>query len=125
MGKRDALRRVKKYQAKVEPEVVRKRFAKRKKAIVDQMTAYFNEIYEVEEKASAVLNQEDAPITFTPSYLCYARELWRLQKKYAGKRLFREIRVCEEKREEKRQRRGLDQKILENLRVKIFGIELP
>ncbi len=121
MGVRNALLRKEKYLKKLDPDLVGKRFLSLKEAMVEEMTVYFNEIFEVETKTKAILSGYDIPITFFPSYLCSARELYRLQKRYAGFPLFREIRILEEKWRSRR----LEPIVLKEIRVEVFGILLP
>ncbi|MEO0110656.1 MAG: hypothetical protein ABIL00_07770 [candidate division WOR-3 bacterium] len=118
---RDALRRVEKYQSKLDPEIIGRDLAQLKEKMVSQIGAYFIEIFEIETKAKAILSEYDIPVSLIPSYLCYARELYSLSKRYAGFPLFREIRI----REGKWRGRELDLNILKRIRVDIFGITLP
>ncbi|MEO0117448.1 MAG: hypothetical protein ABIK97_07985 [candidate division WOR-3 bacterium] len=118
---RDALRRIEKYISKLEPEIIRRDFAQLKEKMLQQITTYFIEIFEVETKAKAILSEYDLPVSLIPFYLCYARELYSLSKRYAGFPLFREIRI----REGKWRSRTLQPEILRRIRFDIFGITLP
>lgn len=118
---RDSFNRLRKYEAKLNPEIIGKQFILAKERMVEQMTEYCKEIYEIEVQTRTVLQEDDIPVSLFPSYLCYARELWRLHKNYAGKPLFREIRISETKW----QSMGLDPQILEKIRLALFGTILP
>ncbi len=118
---RGALNRLRRYEAKIDPEVIEKRITKHQKAIIEQMSAYFNEIFEVEEKTKVVLDEVGVSVALSPFYFAYIRALWRLVKRYSGNRLFQEIRIIEKKW----QARGLNLAVMEKLRTNIFGLTRP
>ncbi|MEO0110560.1 MAG: hypothetical protein ABIL00_07285 [candidate division WOR-3 bacterium] len=121
MGVRDALKRVKKYESNLDPNVIEKRYTRFGRSMLEQISSYFAQITEIEIKTKATLSQYDCPVSNFPSYLCYARELYRLSNRYAGLPLFREIRL----KETKWHKRGLNLEILKRIRIDIFGIILP
>jgi len=118
---RDTYRRIQKYEAKLDPEIIKKRFEVQKQAMVEQEAGIFAELVSIEEAAKTILDAEGVPISIYPMYLCYVREIWRLQKNYGGDVLYDEVRVAEAKWVS----RALSATVLERLRVDIFGITLP
>lgn len=121
MAVRDAIKRVRKYESKLDPEIIGKEYARLRKSMVEEISAYFAKISEIEIKTKAVLSECDLPVSVIPSYLCYTRELYRLSEKYAGFPLFREIRIAEAKW----RGRILSPEILKMIRISVFGITLP
>lgn len=121
MPVRNALRRKEKYELKLDPDVVKQRFASQKDKMVSQVADIFPNLVALEEAGKTVLDAEGVPITLYPMYLSYCRELWRLVNNFGGKVLYNEIRITETKWIA----RALSAAVLERLRIDIFGITLP
>jgi hypothetical protein len=120
MIRRNALLRVKKYEAKLDPEVIKKRFEAEKEAMLEQESNLIPELCALEESAKALIDEACSSVIKYPFYLAYARELWRLTKRFGGNMLLQEIRILEMKWEA----RELDQSLMERIRVSLFGINL-
>ncbi len=118
---RNAYRRIQKYEAKLDPEIIKNRFVVQKAAMIDQEADIFAQIVAIEEAAKTILDNEGVPITLYPMYLSYVREVWRLQNNFGGEVLYDEVRIAEAKWVS----RALSATVLERLRVDIFGITLP
>ncbi len=121
MLKRNALQRLRKYESKLDPEIIKRRFEAEREAMIEQMANIFSDICELEEKAKAIIDEEGPSVIAYPFYLTYARELWRLTRKYGGRELTREIQILEQKW----QARDLNPSLMERLRTTLFGITLP
>ncbi|GEM_PF-5459068 len=66
---RDTYRRIQKYEGKLDPEIVKKRFEVQKPAMVEQETSIFADLVSIEEAAKTVLDAEGVPISLYPMYL--------------------------------------------------------
>jgi|YelNatPaOPRAMG01_1025707.scaffolds.fasta_scaffold42533_1 hypothetical protein len=120
MIKRNAFLRLKKYEAKLDPEVIKKRFEAERKMMIEQEANLIPELCELEESAKVLIDEGCTSVIKYPFYLAYARELWRLTKRYGGNMLLQEIRILEMKWEA----RELDPSLLEKIRVSLFGINI-
>ena len=118
---RDAYKRIRKYEKKINPEVIKTHFEEQKPAMVEQVSSIFTEIVSVEEAAKTILDAEGVSIALYPMYLSYVREIWRLQRKFGGNVLFNYVRETDKKWTG----RALSATVLERLRNDIFGIILP
>ncbi len=121
MALRNALRRKEKYEAKLDPEIVKMRLTALRPKMIEQVSDIFPSLVSLEEAAKTILDAEGVPISLYPMYLSYCRELWRLVNNFGGEVLFNEVRICETKW----QSRALSPTVLERLRIDIFGISLP
>ncbi len=121
MLKRNALQRLRKYESKLDPEIIKTRFEAEREAMIEQESNLIPEICALEESAKAILDEVGPSVTQYPFYLAYTRELWRLTKRFGGNMLLREILILERKWEA----RELSPVVLEKIRVGIFGITLP
>ncbi|MBA7595161.1 hypothetical protein ES703_02120 [subsurface metagenome] len=81
---RPAIFRVRKYDAKMDPEAIRLRFAAQRDSMVEQVEAKFAELTEVERKAKRVIEAAGISVNLIPSYLNFARQCYRLSQQFSG-----------------------------------------
>lgn len=81
---RPAVFRVRKYDAKMDPEAVKLRFAAQRDSMVEQVEAKFAELVEVERKAKRVVETAGVTVNLIPSYLNFARQCYRLSQMFSG-----------------------------------------
>jgi hypothetical protein len=118
MGVRSAEQRIRKYDAKVDPEIVKMRFAQMKPNMVNYATDAFASLVAMEEAVKTILDAQGVLIGQYPFYLSFAREIWRLKNKFGGQTLFSECDIATAKWRS----RGLDPTILNTIKRDVFGI---
>jgi hypothetical protein len=111
--------RQKKYEVKVDPDVVRSRFAGLKPMMVEQTSARFTDLTAFETNVKQILEPKGIVTIQIPFYLNYARELYSLSQRFSGKTLENEAKFLGSKWKQ----RGLDENILIEI-AKLFGITL-
>jgi hypothetical protein len=110
--------RQKKYEAKIDADVIRSRFAALKPTMEEQTTAKFTDLSSMESSIKAILEPLGVPTIQIPFYLNYARELYKLTSNFSGKTLADEAKV----KYEKWKARGLDADKLKAI-AESFGID--
>ena len=80
---RSAIMRTRKYDAKMDPEAIRLRFAAQRDTMVEQVEAKFAELAEVERKAKTVCELAGITVNLIPSYLNFARQCYRLSQQFS------------------------------------------
>jgi hypothetical protein len=121
MAVKDANSRILKYIKKLDPEIIKLRFSAQKEAMITKIVNIYAELAALDQKIKEILDAHPETIpTQYFYYFSYGRELWRLKNKYGGLVLFKEINALELKWEA----RGLNKRIMEKMRVDIFGITL-
>ena len=80
---RAAAYRTRKYEAKMDPDSIRQRFADQKDTMVEQVEAVFGELVLVESKAKSVCEAAGIPSIAIPGYLNFARQCWKYFKKFS------------------------------------------
>lgn len=75
--------RLRKYEAKIDPDAIRSRFAAHKATMVEQEEAIFGELVLVESKAKVVCEAAGIPTIAIPAYLNFARQCWKFFKKFS------------------------------------------
>jgi len=75
--------RLRKYDAKIDPEAIRMRFAAHKDTMVEQEEAIFGEIALTEAKAKTVCEEAGIPTYQIPGYLNFARKCYKLTKNFS------------------------------------------
>jgi hypothetical protein len=111
--------RQKKYEVKIDADVIRSRFAGLKPMMVEQTAAKFTDLAANETNVKAVIEPLGIPTIQIPFYLNYARELYSLTQRFSGKTLENEARILASKWKA----RGLTEDILIKIAAQ-FGITL-
>lgn len=88
---RTAIMRTRKYDAKMDPEAIRLRFAAHRDSMVEQEEAKFAEIAEVERKAKRVCETAGIAVNMIPSYLNFARQCYRISQMFSGATQINEV----------------------------------
>ncbi len=115
--KKEAERRIRNYEAKVDPKVIAGRISSQRRLMVANMARYQEEIRRVEEKTGEVLREEDIPKTLVLFYFAFAHEVFSISRRYTAKTREKEIELLEEKWKA----RGLEGGILRKIREVIIG----
>ncbi len=113
--------RLSKWDRKYDPERVKAIIEQAKPEMLAHAKQKFNELYQLETSAKALLNHYPVSVCHVPSFLCFAREMWKAKQKYEAVLLARETVVKIDKWDS----RGLDRTILEKLAFGLFGVILP
>lgn len=80
---RSATQRSRKYEAKMDPDSIRQRFADHRDSMIEQEQAIFGELVLVEGKAKSVCEAAGIPTIMIPAYLNFARQCWKFFKKFS------------------------------------------
>lgn len=80
---RDAVMRTRKYEAKMDPDSIKQRFADHKDSMVEQEEGIFGELVLVESKAKSVCEAAGIASINIPGYLNFARQCWKYFKKFS------------------------------------------
>lgn len=88
---RPAVFRVRKYDAKMDPEAIRLRFAAHRDTMVEQQEAKQAELVEVERKAKRVCETAGVSTTHIPFYLDFARQCYRISQQFSGATQINEV----------------------------------
>lgn len=75
--------RLRKYDAKMDPDAIRTRFLNHRDTMVEQEEAIFGELVLVESKAKSVCEAAGIPSISIPGYLNFARQCWKFFKKFS------------------------------------------
>jgi hypothetical protein len=117
---RDSSRRIIKYSAKIQPDVIKQRFKDEKDSMVDQVTQQFSTLAQLEANAKAILDENEVATYLIPFYLSFVRQLYRITRTHTGTtanteaQLYKSIWVA----------RGLDDDVLIALASQLFGLTL-
>ena len=76
--------RLRKYEAKMDPDSIRQRFLDQKDSMVEQEEAIFGELVLIETKAKSVCEAAGIASIAIPGYLNFARQCWKYFKKFSG-----------------------------------------
>jgi len=76
--------RLRKYDAKMDPDSIKQRFADQKDTMVEQEEAIFGEISLIEAKAKVVCEAAGIASCDIPTYLNFARQCYKFFKKFSG-----------------------------------------
>ncbi|MCX7785048.1 MAG: hypothetical protein N2201_02290 [candidate division WOR-3 bacterium] len=121
MPVRTTLRRVQKFKAKYDPEVIRNAVEKQLDAIIEQQTYAQTQLEKVENLTKVILGQEGVPSPLIPAYLNFARQVWRIRNKFSAETLKIETDIALYKWV----RRSLQESVLIRIRDQIFTLEAP
>jgi len=75
--------RLRKYEAKMDPDSIKQRFLDQKDAMVEQEEAIFGEIVLTEAKCKVVCEAAGVPSIAIPGYLNFARQCYRYFKNFS------------------------------------------
>lgn len=75
--------RLRKYEAKMDPDSIRQRFLDQKDTMVEQEESIFGELVLVESKAKSVCEANGIASINIPAYLNFARQCWKYFKKFS------------------------------------------
>lgn len=116
---RPAVFRTRKYDAKMDPEAIKLRFAAHRDTMVEQVEAKFAEIAEVERKAKRVCETAAISVHEIPAYLNFARQCYRLSQQFSGATQINEVYY----RYQTWLNRGLAAAVLTNV-AELCGVDL-
>lgn len=80
---RPSVFRLRKYEAKMDPDSIKQRFLDHKDSMVEQEEGYFAELVLIESKCKAVCEAAGVPTIMLPWYLDFARQCWKYFKKFS------------------------------------------
>jgi len=121
MAVRNALRRIEKWDMKLAGDVLSERVANLKPMMKSQIEAEFPALVEVENEVKVILGDVGISSSLNPPYLNFARETYRLSKRFCGRQLLKEVDAVMAKWIT----RGFDQDILERIRNTVFTLTAP
>lgn len=81
---RSAQNRTSKYEAKIDPDVIKSRFLAHKDSMVAQEEGIFGELVLIETKAKNVCEAAGIPSPFIPAYLNFARQCYKYGKNFSS-----------------------------------------
>ena len=76
--------RLRKYEAKMDPDSIKQRFLDQKDSMVEQEEGIFGELVLIETKAKSVCEAAGIASIDIPGYLNFARQCWKYFKKFSG-----------------------------------------
>ncbi len=121
MAVRNALRRIEKWDVKLAGDVLSERVANLKPMMKSQVEAEFPALVEVENEVKTILGEVGISSSLNPPYLNFAREAYRLCKRFNGNQLLKEVNAAMTKWIS----RGFEQDILERIRNTVFTLTSP
>jgi len=111
--------RQKKYEVKIDADVIRSRFAGLKEMMVEQTAAKFTDLAAFETNVKQIIEPLGVPTIQIPFYLNFARELYSLSQRFGGVTLTNEAKTLAVKWKT----RGLTDTTLIEI-AKVFGITI-
>jgi hypothetical protein len=110
------------YELKLTPERARDMLEKRRARMLDRQRLASAELAELEDRVRGVLGSFDLNTTDYVWYYDFARQVYKLVKKFkGGKALENEVRI----RKLVWKERGLDQDILDQIQFEVFAVKQP
>jgi hypothetical protein len=100
-----------KYEAKIDGDVVKARIDAQKSTMVEQVQALFAELHEVVRKAKVVAEAAGVSTILLPAYQSFARQCYKISKNFTGSTRTNEINIAFEKWVS----RGLDGQVLADI----------
>lgn len=79
MTVRSTVRRMKKFEAKYDPETIKQAIEKQWDSIIDQQIARQAELEEIENRTKLILGDFGIPTPLYPAFLNFAREIWKIR----------------------------------------------
>ena len=116
---RPALRRRQKYEAKIDPDVIRSRILAFKPSMAEQMDEKAAELATLETQIKSILEAQTTTVysSFVPMYLNVGRQLYKLSQKFGGTTFAAEAKIVLDKWKA----RGLSAAILADIAA-LFGV---
>jgi len=121
MPVRPTLRRIQKFKAKYNPESIKGAIERQLDAIIEQQEFTQTQLEKVENMTKIILGQENVPTPLVPSYLAYARQIWKLCNKFSAEMLKTEADIILYKWT----RRSLKESVLIRIRDEVFTLDAP
>ncbi len=121
MAVRPASRRLEKWDAMFSGDVLSQKLANYKDKMKEQLATIFPEQETLENEVKLILYEAGTPTLLNPSYLNFAREVYRYAKRFSGPQLLKEVDVLVNKWHA----RTLDKDILERIRNTVFALAAP
>jgi len=116
--------RQKKYEVKVDADIVRQRFQGEKSLMVEQEALHFPALTILEQQVKGILEPQGVKTIEIPYYLSFARKIYSLVLRFPIKTsettLIKECRIAVDEWSS----RGLNKAMLEEI-LKLFGIVFP
>ncbi len=118
----DPIRARAQYDAKLIPENVEARLTAHKAAMVATETVIFTELCTIEDLVKGILSGEAVNSIFYPWYHAFARQVWKLQRRFGGgTALINEVALAVYVWKT----RGLTEAVLDKIRDEVFNIPAP
>ena len=122
MAKKDALHRLQNYQNKLTPDRVKQSLDMKIEQMRQRQRITAEELVEMEEHVQSVLAGEDVSVIQYAYFHAFARQIYRLKKKYlGGNALIREVELLIYIWTQ----RELDEKVLKKVRDEVFAVQEP
>jgi len=122
MAKKDSLHRMESYQLKFTSERVKETLDAKRARMIERQRVASEELVALEERVQAVLAGEDVPVIQYVWFHDFARQLYRLKKKFmGGKGIGQEVALLIYVWTA----RKLDEKVLTKVRDEVFAIQEP
>jgi len=118
---RTTLRRLQKFEAKYDPESIKKTIEKQRDAIIEQQWFKQAELEKIENLTKVILGEANVPTPLIPAYLNFARQVWKIRNKFSAEILKTETDIMLYKWT----RRQLQESVLIRIRNEIFTLEAP
>lgn len=119
---RDADRRIKKYTAKINGDVIKNRIDAQKESMVEQVTDRFTDAVAKESAVKTLLVGWGVSSIEVPFYLSYGRELWGISLKHSG--TIAENEACLACKKWGDEKRGLDMYYLQVIASDVFSYDV-
>jgi hypothetical protein len=110
-----------KFQAKYNPEAIKRAIEKQLDAIIEQQTYTQSELEKIENLTKIILGEENIPTPLIPAYLNFARQIWKIRNKFSAEILKTEADIMLYKWT----RRSLKESVLVRIRDEIFTLQAP
>lgn len=117
---RSAVFRLRKYEAKMDPDSIKQRFLDQKDSMVEQEEGVFAELVLIESKCKSVCEAAGVATIMIPWYLDFARQCWKYFKKFSQATRTNELTFWFNHWVS----RGLDGYILANV-AELCGVRIP
>lgn len=121
MPVRSTIRRMSKFEAKYDPESIKKAIGKHRDSIIAQQTVKQAELEKMENMTRIILGEENIPTPFFPAYLNFARQIWKMRVRFSEETLKTEANIALDKWVSRR----LEENVLIRIRNEIFTLEAP
>ncbi|MEO0107640.1 MAG: hypothetical protein ABIK62_00475 [candidate division WOR-3 bacterium] len=122
MAMRSVEDRIRNYTDGVIPERVKEDFTTKKPIMVAKITDLFNQLTTIEDRVKGVLSGESVATCDYVKYHCFAREVWKKQRRFGGGTgLIDEVALLVAKW----RARGCTDSVLTKIRNEVFALQPP